>query len=262
MTVLTEIASTIRELIPADSRPVVVYPSSWPFLRQMGKSDRDAVESLVTCTLEALGDRTVLMPTFTRGFTNGVCDLDQESSITGVMTECFRRRPGVQRTLSAYFSFAVSGSHHPELLELQSQHAWGPGSSYEWMELQDACFLMLGTHPTHCSYLHRLEWLAREMVSYRFDKSFEGQIIRSGVSHAFKETLFVRRLDPPVVMDFSPLEPGLRDAGMRQRMVAGASLATYDVASVLKWVLPLVRRDPWAIVKNRTDYQQTTSHEH
>lgn len=259
MTVLSEIAAAIKELVPTDQRPVVVYPSSWPFLRQMGKSDREAVESLVSCTLEALGDRTVLMPTFTRGYSDGLCNLDQEPSITGVMTECFRKRPGVQRTLSAFFSFAVSGDHHPELLELKADHAWGPGSLYQWMEEQDVRFLMLGTHPTHCSYLHRLEWLARDIVTYRYDKSFDGQIIRDGIRHALTETLFVRRLDPPVVMDFTALEPGLREAGMVQRTVAGASLAAYDVGSVLQWVLPLLRRDPWVIVKNRTDYQRTPS---
>lgn len=256
MTVLSEIASAIRGLVPRDQRPVVVYPSSWPFLRQMGQTNREAVESIVDCTLEALGDRMVLMPTFTRGFRDGLCDLDQEASITGVMTECFRKRSGVQRTLSAFFSFAVCGEPHSGILELRAEHAWGPGSCYEWMEKHDVCFLMLGTHPTHCSYLHRLEWLARDVVTYRYDKSFDGQILRGGLCHELRETLFVRRLDPPVVMDFSALEPGLRQAGMRQRMVAGASVAVYDAVPVLQTVLPLLRQNPWSIVKNRTDYQR------
>jgi aminoglycoside 3-N-acetyltransferase len=254
MTVLSDIAAAIGELVPSDRRPVVVYSSSWPFLRQMGKSDLEAVESLLSCTLEALGDRTVLMPTFTRGYNNGVCNLDEEPSITGVMSECFRKRPGVQRTLSAFFSFAVSGVHHPELLELKAVHAWGPGSLYEWMEEQHVHFLMLGTHPNHCSYLHRLEWLARDVVTFRYDKSFEGRLVRACNSIDMTETLFVRRLDPPVVMDFAALEPGLREAGMIQQKVAGASIATFNAKAARECALPLLRSDPWAIVRNRQDY--------
>jgi aminoglycoside N3'-acetyltransferase len=256
MSVVDAIASAIGALVPADHRPVVVYASAWPFLRQMGRNDRDAVEAILTAALDALGDRTVLMPTFTRGFVHGVCDLDREPSITGVMTECFRTRQGVRRTLSGFFSFGVCGDRDQDLLDLTPDHTWGPGSCYEWMERRDVHLLMLGTHPTQCSYLHRLEWLARDVIGFRSEKSFSGRLVREGVTHDVTETLFVRRLDPPVVMDFRPLEPGLRAAGMMQRMVAGGSIATYDAGAAITHTLPLLRRDPWAIVKNRQEYHR------
>lgn len=256
MSMLDAIAGAVQEIVPADSRPVVVYASAWPFLRQLGRNDRAAVETLLSCALESLGDRTVLMPTFTRGYVDGVCDLDREPSITGAMTECFRVRPGVRRTLSAFFSFSVSGNRHADLLDLRATHEWGPGSCYEWMELEDVHFLMLGTHPTNCSYLHRLEWLARDVIPFRYDKSFEGRLVREGIGFDMTETLFVRRLDPPVIIDFTSLEPGLRDAGMTQRLVAGASIATYDAGAARACVLPMLCRDPWAIVRNRQDYQR------
>lgn len=254
VSVTGEIESAIRECIPADHKPVVVYASAWPFLRQMRMSGPAALEDLVTCTLGALGERLVLMPTFTRGYTDGVCDLDRQPSITGAMTEAFRMRPGVRRTLSGFFSFAVAGGHDAAVLDGTAEHAWGAGSCYEWMHVRDVHFLMLGTHPTHCSFLHRAEWLVRESIPFRYDKSFTGRLVREGVSREVTETLFVRRLDPPVVMDFTPLEPCLRDAGMIQRSVAGASLATYDAAAALACVVEALRRDPWVIVRNRRDY--------
>ena len=254
MSIVAEIASAIEAVVPTADRPVVVYASAWPFLRKMGRNDRDAVEALLTCTLDALGDRTVLMPTFSRGYVDGVCHLDREPSITGAMTECFRNRPGVRRTLSAFFSFGVGGDRDPDLLDVVADHAWGPGSCYEWMERRNAHLLMLGTHPTQCSYLHRLEWLARDIIDFRYEKTFVGRLFREGASYDMTENLLVRRLDPPVVMDFAALEPPLREAGMAQRTVAGASIASYDAAAAVACALPVLRRDPWAIVRNREEY--------
>lgn len=255
MSLFRDIERGVRELVPADGRPVVVYSAAWPFLRELRRNDREAVESLLTATLEGLGSRTVLMPTFTDGFVDGRCDLDREPSITGAMTECFRGRPGARRTLSAFFSFAVSGSDDPELLDVVADHSWGGGSTYEWMERRDAHLLMLGTHPTLCSYLHRLEWIARDVVTFRYDKSFPGTLLREGRAIEATETLFVRRLDPPVVMDFKPLLPGLQEAGLTQRLIAGASIATCSTVAAREAVLPMIRRDPFLIVKNREDYR-------
>ena len=254
MSLFGEIERTVRELVPADGRPVVVYSAAWPFLRALRRNDREAVESLLTCTLDGLGSRTVLMPTFTDGYVDGTCDLDREPSITGALTECFRVRAGVRRTLSAFFSFAVGGGDEPDLLDAPAEHAWGPGSAYEWMERRDAHLLMLGTHPTLCSYLHRLEWLARDVVTFRYDKVFRGTLLREGGSIEATETLFVRRLDPPVVMDFKPLLPGLQAAGMSQRLVAGASIAVCSTVAARDSVLPSIRTDPFLIVRNRQDY--------
>lgn len=256
MNTLREVEDAIRALVPADGRPVVVHSSVLPFLSDMRRADRDAVESVLSCVLDALGERTVLMPTFTRGYAGGVCNLDTAPSITGVLTECYRKRPGVRRTLSAFFSYAFSGERHPDLPELRPEHAWGPGSVYEWMEREDVRFLVLGTHPTHCSYFHRLEWLARDVITFRHDKTFSGTIVREGRSVEMTETLFVRGLDPPVVIDFSFFESVLRGAGMAQRTVAGAPVTTFSPAVLVETVLPILRRDPFAIVKNRHLYEQ------
>jgi aminoglycoside N3'-acetyltransferase len=205
--------------------------------------------------VEAVGPRSLLFPAFADGYRDGVCDLDRAPSSTGVLSERFLTRPGVVRTLSAFFSFGVGGPAAAEVADLLPADAWGDGSLYGWMEERNVRFVLLGTHPTHCSYLHRLEWLGRDHVRYRYPKTFAGQLVRNGRATACTETLYVRRLDPPAVNDFTVLTPLLAEAGMRAVRVRGVSVAGYSARPVRDAVLPALRRDPWLVVANRSDYE-------
>lgn len=256
MNFLQSISAAIHEAIGDDDRPVVVFSSAWPFLKVMNECDEKGVEKLLDVVLDAVGDRGLLMPTFTEGYADGYCNLDQAVSSTGVLAECFRKRRDTRQTLGAFFSFAVLGKVANEVVHLKPKHAWGEGSLYEWMEQRDVCFLLLGTHPTHCSYLHRLEWLARDVVDYRFDKKFDGVLTREGISIELQETLFVRRLDPPVLHDFTVLLPLLESAGMKTQVVNGISIVSYHAKPILEYVLPAILRDPYLTVVNRSDYEE------
>lgn len=256
MDFLSLVRTAIHQAIGQDNCPIVIFSSAWPFLKEMHKNDILDVENLLDILMETAGTRSILMPSFTRGFTEGICNLDIESSSTGVLSECFRKRPGVRRTLSAFFPFAISGPDIDEVINLKPKHAWGEGSIYEWMEQRNVCFLMFGTHPTHCSYLHRLEWLAKSVINYRFDKVFSGKLIREGVSIDLEETLFVRKLDPPVVNDFTVLMPFLESMGMKLNKPRGVSISSYHPNELLAQVLPIIRRDPFFTVKNRKDYEE------
>lgn len=252
---LTELESSLKNLIKGDESPLVVFSSTWPFLNEMENKNMKGIEELLDIILRVAGNRTVLMPTFTSGFTEGLLDLDKEPATTGALAECFRKRPGVKRSLSAFFSFAVSGSRSNEVYQLKAEEAWGKGSVYEWMENNNVTFLMFGTHPTHCSYLHRLELLAKNKINYRFNKKFSGKIIRNGITQEVEETLYVRRLDPPVTNDFTVLVPHLFKAGMEQLNLNGISLVSYKAKALLNTVLPAIMEDPYLTVKNRTDYE-------
>lgn len=255
MDFLKSVRSAVHEIIGHDDRPIVVFSSAWPFLKEMGQNDMVAVERLLDVIVDAAGDRSLLMPTFTGGFIDGLCNLDNESSSTGVLSECFRKRPSIRRTLSAFFSFAVSGTAIDEVINLKPAHAWGEGSLYEWMEQSDVCFLMLGTHPTHSSYLHRLEWLVRDVINYRFDKVFSGTIIRERFSINIIETLYVRKLSPPVVNDFTVLLPFMNSAGMKTVTINGVSIASYHAKAALAQLLPAIQKDPFLTLRNRQDYE-------
>lgn len=245
MIFLEGLSLALQEVVTPDDRPVVVSSAMWPLLKAMRRTDPEVVEKVLDLLIDLYGERGLLMPCFTSGFDKfGRCDLDTASGSTGVLSESMRRRPGVIRTLSAWFSYLALGPCSREISELLPTEAWGDGSLYEWMEKRDVCFLMLGTHPTHCSYLHRLEWLARDVLNYRFNRSFTGVLVRNGESKEIRETLFVRRMQPvEAINDFTKLMPYLDKAGMRRTTFNGVSIAAYQARAIRDCVLPAIRAD-------------------
>ncbi len=256
MNFLGEFNSVLRELLGHDDRPIVVFSSAWPFFRAIGRADPEVVEELLQVVIDAVGERSLLMPAFSGGYDEGICDLDIIPSTTGVLSEAFRRRHETTRTLSAFFSFSVQGVATTEVADLMPIDAWGEGSIYHWMELHNARFLMLGTDPTHCSYPHRIEWLLRDVIPYRYVKAFEGVLRRDNREFRCREQLFVRCLEPELINDFTVLNDLLKTAGMITTSVQGVPLALYDANQVLHSVLPAMKRDIFLTVANKDDFKR------
>lgn len=259
MSFLAELQSNMAALVGENDRPIVVYGALWPIMREMRRSDSAVVDEILEAVIQVAAGCDLLMPSFAEGYRDGVCNLDEAPASTGVLSEHFRRRPDSLRTLSAYFSFNVLGSAKAELGGLMPRDAWGEGSVYDWMEQRNARFLMLGTHPTHCSYLHRLEWLVREQLPYRYRKPFIGTLIRGGEPIPCEETLYVRSLTPPAKNDFTVLLPVLREAGMLEQPLRGISLVAYDACAARDAILPLLQGDPLLVLSNRGDFEKEPS---
>jgi aminoglycoside N3'-acetyltransferase len=206
--------------------------------------------------MDAAGKRSLLMPAFSGGYCEGICNLDNTPSSTGVISEAFRRQPGNIRTLSAFFSFSVHGPAIDEVSDLMPVDAWGDGSIYHWMELQNARFLMLGTDPTHCSYIHRMEWLLHDVISYRYVKAFDGVLRRDEKDIPYREQLFVRCLKPEAKNDFTVLKDLLDSAGMVTTTAQGVPLTLFDAQLVLRSVLPAMKHDPLLTVINKDDFKR------
>lgn len=245
----------LETLVGDDDRPIVVYAALWPLARALRRPGPALTEALLDRLAAVAGpDRSLMMPTFTGGFREGLCDLDREPSRTGQLSEAFRARKGVRRTVSAFFPFAVSGPDSDELVALRPRHAWGDNSVVDWMESRNVRFLMLGTHPTHCSYLHRMEWLLHDRIAYRHVKTFTGRVWHEGKEIPLEEQLFVRSLEPNAVNDFTVLKEPLMEAGMRQILVQGASIAAMDAITMRDAVLALMQADPFLVLRNRQDF--------
>ncbi len=256
MNVIDELRSTLQELLGDDDRPVVMFSSAWPFFRAIGRADGELVEDLLQTVIDVIGNRSLLMPAFSGGYVEGICDLDTTPSTTGVLSETFRRRHDTNRTLSAFFSFSAKGPATAEVENLMPIDAWGDDSIYHWMELQNARFLMLGADPTHCSYLHRIEWLLRDVIPYRYIKQFDGVLRRNKKDIHCREQLFVRQLKPEVENDFTVLRGVLEESGMVTTSVHGVPIALYDAHQVLCSVLPAIRNNPFLTVINKDDFKR------
>lgn len=254
MNVLSELKSAIADMLPEKHRPLVVHSAVWPILREIGRADDYGVAAVLDTLLQVADGRTILMPAFTSGYVEGECDLDKAPASTGKLCEAFRLMEETRRSKSAFFSFSVAGEAHAAICDLMPEDAWGDHSLYEWMERENVRFLTLGAHPTHVSYLHRMEWLVRDRISYRYMKRFSGVLIHEGQRIPCTERLYVRSLVPEAVNDFTVLVEHLRTAGMLTASVRGISVASYDARNARDVILPAMEADPMLVLANRSEF--------
>ena len=239
----------LNGLLPRDSRPVVAYSGIWSLATAFEGERASLVSATRAELLEAVGsNRTLVMPTYTSGFKDGAIDLDRAPGMTGVLNEAIRTMPGSRRTASAFFSFTARGPAADALAALRPTDAWGDGSLFDWIEREDAHILLLGVPLPMCSFLHRVEWLAR--VPYRYLKDFVGEMVLDGRKELLRERLFVRNLDPLVENIWTGAEDLLGPHQLRRAPLGRGWVSVVGAKALLATLSPVLRRDRFAFVKN------------
>lgn len=242
----------MRELIPVEDSPIVVHSGIWPLLGGIDVPREIFAEKILETLLDVVGcQRTILMPAFTAGYADGFIDLDTSPTKLGVINEVFRKIPGVSRTLSAFFSFSVLGPQATEVVSLRPEAIWGDGSLYEWFEKTNTRCLLLGVSRTTFSYLHRLEWLVRDRIPYRYQKTIEGRVRYRGQEFQLKEGLFVRDLTYSVDNSWVEYDDVMTQRGMRSFRVGHGLVSTMTTLEFNEILFPYIKKDPFAFVKNR-----------
>jgi len=253
--IVDDIVAELEKLVGDQQENIVIYSALWPLLRMVNMPGQKLAADLCGCIMKKFAGRTLLMPTFTSGFDKeGVCDLDLLPSQTGALSENFRVCRGVQRTRSAFFSFAVYGPDAAKLISLKPKDAWGSGSLYEWLYNHDAAILTLGLHPTHCSYTHYGEWLKRDKIPYRFNKIFSGTLICDQVSMFATETLFVRQRDPEPINDFTHLLPEYLASGMQLSKPHEYPVSCISAKAKIDVVSTAISKNKLALISNKEQF--------
>ena len=253
--IIEDILIELEKMVGDQQKNIVIYSALWPLLRLSNIPAQELVAELCDRMMTRFSGRNLLMPTFTSGFNKeGVCDLDLLPSQTGALSEHFRGCRGVQRTRSAFFSFAVHGPDAKTLISLKPEEAWGSGSLYEWLYNHDAAIVTLGLHPTHCSYTHYGEWLNREQIPYRFNKKFSGTLICQQVSKLETETLFVRQRDPEPINDFTHLLPTYLTSGMLVSKPHQYPVSCINAKAKIGVVSSAMNKNPLALISNKEQF--------
>lgn len=246
-----EFTDAFLNFVPKDGRPVLVYSSLWSLSRAVSVNIREIPQLVIDTLTSHLGaDQTLLMPTYTNGYTNGEIDLDAEACTTGVVSEAFRKHANTLRTASAFFSYSVWGRDAQKLADARPEHAWGPGSIFDYIEKNDAHILMIGSPWNDCSFRHRVEWNLQ--VPYREPKVLGGNAVIRAKRQVLTEKLFVRRVTASGEM-ISNFWPDCTDRylkeGMRSLPFGVGQVAEIGAKALLRALTPLVENDSFALVK-------------
>jgi aminoglycoside 3-N-acetyltransferase len=142
------------------------------------------------------------MPTFNWDYCQGeIFDPETTPSQVGVLTEIFRKRPGVLRSISPpWCTFAAIGKHAVDIAGIRATTSFGKDSVLQYLYDVNAKYVLLG-----CTYNEgavQVHWLEEKFrVPYRYFKRFEG-LVRLGENTVNDvSSMYARRLDADATVD-------------------------------------------------------------
>jgi len=178
-------------------------------------------ETVINALLHVLGiEGTLLFPTFTFQFCDdfnsngeGYFDVDQTPSEMGILTEIFRKMPGVKRSINPIYSVAVYGKFADELSSVSDKSVFGKESIFGKLYQKNGKIMIIGLSYDHSwTFSHYIE--QKEGVDYRYPKDFSGWIVTGGKSHWDTFTMLVRDIEKGVVTHVEPMGEVLERRGV------------------------------------------------
>jgi aminoglycoside 3-N-acetyltransferase len=196
-----EIVQNLRDLGVRPSDIIYVQSS----LKSIGRV-RGGPETVIDALIESVGQRGIVaMPTFTIPVggmketleRNEVFDPASTPSTVGLITDTFRKRPGVQRSIHPTSSIAAYGTKAQELVEghRTASSNFGLDTPY-WRVIEwGGKTIGIGVELDKVSFYHTAEDVIDPFpIRVYMDKIYEAKVKERGKVH----TMQVRPLDPAV----------------------------------------------------------------
>lgn len=226
----------------------IIYVAS--FVTILG-NEPHILDHTIDALIEAVGDEgTVVMPTFNWDYCKGeIFDPVLTPSQVGVLTELFRKRPGVVRSLiPPWCTFAAAGKDAARIAGIKGSSSFGADSVLQYLYDVNARYVLLGcTYGEGAVHVH---WLEEKFeVPYRFWKRFSGTIRIDGAACENTSTMYARRIDLDAKID----SRRLTDIFDRTGKVKIAKLGLGEVRSFLTkdyvdFMTPYFQKDRLAIL--------------
>ena len=250
-----DISAALSDLCVAGDDVLFVHSGLRDSLRVAGDTARQKMATVLEGLRGAVPSGTLMMPTFTYSFCRGEpFDVDRSPSTVGVLTELFRRQPGVRRTAEPLYSVAIEGRLRPEseerLFGVCDRECFGSHSIFAYLEEVDAKLLFYGVDLNACTYVHRVEQIGA--VPYRFMKAFPGIVRHEETETRVTANYFVRELRTGTEVHLAPLSDRLLAQGVARavQLPDGPSLLVVDVRSLAARAAKELATNPFFLVRD------------
>lgn len=187
---------------------------------------RDEILGAIYESIQNLGIKTIIFPTFTFSFPNGKdFNVAKSKSKMGALNEYVRRLPESIRSIDPLMSVTLVGEKKYLATEI-GHESCGKDCVFDLLRKESGVkFLFLGTSPAECfTYTHYIEWALN--VPYRYNRQFTGKIITPEKTYEDTYNLFVRYAD--VVPGANDFQDTLLNAGAARKAQIG-NAAVYCV---------------------------------
>ncbi|HER26276.1 MAG TPA: AAC(3) family N-acetyltransferase [Rhodospirillales bacterium] len=213
-------------------------------------SDQERYQALFDSLADVLGpEGTLVVPAFTYSFcSDETFDPRQSPSTVGVLTEYFRRLPGVVRTPDPLFSVAVRGPLANDFAAASPLDCFSENSIFGMLARHDAHIACLGCGFDRITFVHYVEQSAG--VDYRYHKTFSGRIVDDDGPRQMSVRYLVRDLDRDAVTDTTRLKKRLADQGLLQEAPVGrVGLSIVRAQAFYRHGRALLDEDPAALIR-------------
>ena len=241
----------IEKLEKVDIRKgdVIYVPSFTPILGNTENIIDDTIDALI----EVVGaDGTVVMPTFNWDYCKGeVFDPETSPSQVGVLTEMFRKRIGVLRSITPpWCTFAATGKMAKEIVGIKGTSSFGSDSILEFIYEINAKYVLLG-----CSYNEgavHIHWLEERFeVPYRYWKQFKGQVKTKGELVKNISYMYARRLDTDVTIDSNHLTTAFEKTGkVKVEKLGLGELKSFRTKDYVEFMIPYFKKDTLVVLRS------------
>lgn len=204
-------------------------------------------DAVIDALMAAVGrSGTLVMSTLT-GWASSF-DPEKTPSAVGIISEVFRRRPGVLRSLHPVHSVAACGARAEEIVKGHERCATGCGEGTPYMKIIQlgGKVMLLGVDMDRNTMMHTLEEAAG--VQYLL----ELEIPAPNYPPYNGKGTFVLRKFPPGHRDFLRITPDLRKAGvMKEGRIGKAVTKVMEAKGLFEVGLRILKEDPlYFICKN------------
>ena len=195
-------------------------------------------DSVIDALCEAVGSQgTIVMSTLTGWFKP--FDAPSSPSAVGKISEVFRRRPGVLRSLHPVHSVAALGRYAAEITAGHEDCPTGCGEGTPYLKLRElgSKVMLLGVDMDRNTIMHSLE----ELIDAKYLRTLE----ICAPTYLPGEEKFTLRKFPPGHRDFLNMTPVLRRAdSMVEGVIGSACVKVVDIRKLFEIALPILQENP------------------
>ncbi len=243
-----DFVSALRSVGVVEGDVLFVHADITSFGKKANIEGEQLLGVLTETMTESVGENgTISMPTFTYSFCKGLpYDPARTPSVVGVLSEFFRKQPGVIRTRHPIFSAAAWGKKKDFLADVDTD-SFGEHSIFGRLRAAQAKLVFLGAPLHSCTFLHHIE--QAHGVPYRYMKTFSGSLVDGEKVSECSCTFFVLNLDMDIVVDTTKIGARLRANGsLKEARVGAGSIMAVGVEELFTEGMRMLDADPYAFL--------------
>ncbi|MDA9676351.1 AAC(3) family N-acetyltransferase [Flavobacteriaceae bacterium] len=214
------------------------------------KSRKELLKEQINFVEEISGEKNLVFPTFNYDFLkNGTYSIDNDKSQVGVLSEYFRSQKSIFRTNEPVFNF--SSSKKLDFKRIDSLiDPFDKYSFFNYLYDNNDTILHYGSPFSSTTFLHYIERKSG-LLSYRYDKIFEGKIIYNDRVNPVKFLYHVRPMNEHLDYDNIKIENDLISNGIMFRLLDGrTSIMISNLKDMCDFIIDRLKIDPYYLLDN------------